>query len=78
MYLDERRIDQNVQLDVFLYWKTNQFLYPDLSKMVHDVLAIPIATVASKSAFSTGGRILDQYLSRLKSNVMEALICTRD
>ncbi|KAH9668894.1 BED-type domain-containing protein [Citrus sinensis] len=39
-----------------------------------DVLAIPVSTVASKSAFSTGGRILDQYRSSLTPDMVEALV----
>ena len=32
-----------------------------LSKLARDVLVVPISTVASESAFSTGGRILDPF-----------------
>ena len=32
-----------------------------LSKMARDVLVVPISTVASESAFSTGGSILDPF-----------------
>ena len=46
--------------------------------MARDLLTIPISTVASESAFSTGGRVLDQFRSTLKPNTVEAIICTRD
>ena len=46
--------------------------------MARDVLFILISTIASESAFSVGGRVLDQYRSALKSETVEALICTRD
>jgi len=42
-----------------------------------DVLAIPITTVASKSAFSTGGQILTSHRSQLYHITIEALMCTR-
>jgi hypothetical protein len=42
------------------------------------VLAIPISTVASESAFSTSGRILDDFRTTLTPFMVEALVCTND
>jgi hypothetical protein len=42
------------------------------------VLAIPATTVASESAFSLGGRIVNKFRSRLDPQVVEALVCTKD
>ncbi|KAJ3684273.1 hypothetical protein LUZ61_013437 [Rhynchospora tenuis] len=49
-----------------------------LSKLARDILCIPISTVASESAFSAGGRILDDYRSSLKEDVVESLVCGGD
>ncbi|KAK2647174.1 hypothetical protein Ddye_022369 [Dipteronia dyeriana] len=49
-----------------------------IAAMARDVLSVPISTVASGSAFSMGGRVLDQFRSSLLSNVAEALVCSRD
>ena len=46
--------------------------------MAHDVLAIPISTVASESTFSTGGRVLDAFRSSLTPRIVESLLCTQD
>ncbi|GJS39233.1 zinc finger BED domain-containing protein RICESLEEPER 2 [Tanacetum coccineum] len=42
------------------------------------ILAIQISTVASEAAFSTDGRVLDLYRTRLSTTIVEALICTQD
>ncbi|KAL4291636.1 hypothetical protein GQ457_14G015420 [Hibiscus cannabinus] len=52
--------------------------YPILMRMARDVLAIPISTVASESAFSTGGHVLDSFRTSLTPRLVEALICTQD
>jgi hypothetical protein len=39
---------------------------------------LPVSTVASESAFSTGGRILDSFRSCLSPEMAEALICTQN
>ncbi|RVW90621.1 hypothetical protein CK203_038798 [Vitis vinifera] len=31
--------------------------------IVRDIYAIPVSTVASKSAFSTGGRVIHQFMT---------------
>jgi hypothetical protein len=46
--------------------------------LARDVLAIPISTVASESAFSTGGRVLDDFRTSLTPFMVEAIICTQD
>ena len=56
----------------------NSSRYRVLSQIVRDVLAIPVSTVASESAFSTGGHVLDLFRSSLSPNTVEVLICTQN
>ncbi|XP_058776722.1 zinc finger BED domain-containing protein RICESLEEPER 2-like [Vicia villosa] len=60
------------------WWRNNSLKYKILSKMAADVLAIPISTVASESTFSAGGRVIDEYRSKLNEESIEALICGGD
>ena len=60
------------------WWKLNTSNYPILSKMARDILAIPSSTVASESAFSTSGRILDAFRSSLSPKTVEALVCSQN
>ena len=46
--------------------------------MARDILTIPLSTVASESAFSVGGRVLDAFRSSLKPDIVEGVICLRD
>ncbi|KAL6521245.1 hypothetical protein OROGR_017814 [Orobanche gracilis] len=78
MYLDEPKTDRTSNLNVLEYWKSQKFRFPILCKIARDVLSVPISTVASESAFSLGGRILDQFRSSLSPTIVEALVCTKD
>ncbi|KAG9458790.1 hypothetical protein H6P81_003298 [Aristolochia fimbriata] len=58
-----------------------QFLekwYPVVARMARDILAIRVFTVASESAFSTGGRVLDDCRSSMNPTTVEALLCAQD
>jgi len=41
-------------------------------------MAIQVSTVASESAFSVAGRVVDPYRSHLDPKMVHALICTKD
>ena len=76
----ERFLGESLELDIegfdiLLWWKNNAVKYPVLSMIARDILAIPVSSVASESAFSTGGRILDPFRSSLSPSMVEALIC---
>jgi hypothetical protein len=66
------------QFNILEFWKVNSGRFPILSRMARDILAIPISTVASESAFSTGGRVLDPFRSSLSTRSVQSLICTQD
>ena len=42
------------------------------------MLVVPISTMTSESAFSTGDRVLDYFRSFLTPKLVEALICSQD
>ncbi|XP_074279075.1 zinc finger BED domain-containing protein RICESLEEPER 2-like [Silene latifolia] len=77
-YLEDDRESRDRSFNVLQWWKDNQKRYPKLSLMARDVLVIPVSTVASESAFSTGGRILDSFRTSLAPSTVEALICAQD
>jgi hypothetical protein len=46
--------------------------------MARDVLAIPITSVVLESAFSTVGRIMDDFRTSLTPFMLEVLVCMQD
>ena len=78
IYLSEAVIEDDGSCDVLQWWKLNSQRFPILSRLARDVLVLLISTVASESAFSTGGRVLDIFRSSLTLKLVEALICTQD
>uniref|UniRef100_A0A803N873 Transposase n=1 Tax=Chenopodium quinoa TaxID=63459 RepID=A0A803N873_CHEQI len=64
--------------DALTWWGKNCQRYLIVNRMAHDILAIPLSTVASESAFSTGGRTLDPFRSFLTPKMVQTLLCTQD
>ncbi|XP_052874137.1 uncharacterized protein LOC108470035 [Gossypium arboreum] len=46
--------------------------------MTSNILTIPISTVASESAFSTGGHVFNSFRSSLTLLMVKTLFCTQD
>ena len=63
------------KFDILALWKVNYPRYRVLSRIARHVLAILVSTVASESAFSTTGCVLDPFWSSLSPIMVEALIC---
>ncbi|XP_050238317.1 zinc finger BED domain-containing protein RICESLEEPER 2-like [Mercurialis annua] len=78
VYLSEAVVPNDGNFDILRWWKFNSERFPVLSRLARDILAVPVSTVASESAFSTGGRVLDDFRSCLTPKIVEALICTQD
>lgn len=77
-YLGEEVEDDHQGFNILKWWKDNGNRFPIVANMARDVLAFPISTVASESAFSTGGRVLDPFRSSLTPAIVENLVCTQD
>ena len=56
------------------WWKINAARFPSIAKVVRDVLVIQATSVASESAFSTAGRVVDDYRTRLDDNTIQSLM----
>lgn len=77
-FLMEDCEEDNDNFDILFWWKANSSKYCILSHLARDVLAIPVSTVASGSAFSMGGCVLDPFHSSLSPSMVEALICSQN
>ncbi|KAF7832003.1 zinc finger BED domain-containing protein RICESLEEPER 2-like [Senna tora] len=64
--------------DILKWWKSKAMKYRVISRIARDVFSIPISTVSSESAFSTGGRVLDAFRSSLNPTTVEALVCAQN
>uniref|UniRef100_A0ACD5VJK4 Uncharacterized protein n=1 Tax=Avena sativa TaxID=4498 RepID=A0ACD5VJK4_AVESA len=77
-YLTDALLPYVEKFNVLDWWKVAGTRYPTLRKVARDVFAIPVTTVASESAFSTSGRIINKHRSRLTSHMLEVLMCSQD
>ncbi|KAL9691511.1 hypothetical protein QQ045_011935 [Rhodiola kirilowii] len=76
--LDTLEVVENATYNILEWWKKNSSMYPILSVMARDILSVPASTVASESAFSTGGRVVSEKRASLSANTIEALVCLKD
>ncbi|KAG8503013.1 hypothetical protein CXB51_000999 [Gossypium anomalum] len=60
------------------YKRKSSVRYNELSLLARDLLAIPISTVASKSAFSMGKKVITPLRSSLKPKTVQAVVCLDD
>ncbi|KAL9661135.1 hypothetical protein QQ045_025956 [Rhodiola kirilowii] len=70
--------DTDACFDPLDWWKGNSLKYRILSKLACDILAIPITSVASESAFSAGSRVIDPYRASLGIDTVQMLLCGGD
>uniref|UniRef100_A0A803QCF8 Transposase n=1 Tax=Cannabis sativa TaxID=3483 RepID=A0A803QCF8_CANSA len=70
--------DNQSDFDILKWWKKNAGRFKILSMIAQDVFAMPVSTVASESAFSTGACVIDRYRSCLTPKAVQALICTQN
>lgn len=77
-YLKDEVEDDRKGFDILGWWRVKSSKYRVLFQVAKDVLAIPVSTVALESAFSTEGRVLDQFRSSLTPKIVECLISAQD
>ena len=83
-YLDTPFVDTELDfaddndVNLLLWWKNHQRIYPVLSHFARDVLVVPVSTVSSEATFSTVGRIIEPRRSSLTPEMVEALTCLKD
>lgn len=78
VYLLETLAKDSSSFDILYWWKQNGHWFEVLSRMSRDILTIPISTVASESAFSTEGRVVNPSRCSLTPKMVEALICAKN
>ncbi|XP_039137371.1 zinc finger BED domain-containing protein RICESLEEPER 1-like [Dioscorea cayenensis subsp. rotundata] len=81
-YLEESLVPRIQEFDILNWWKLNNIKYPTLSKMARDVLSnIPMSMVGPGCSIfgaGTGNKVLDEYRSSLRPQIVEALFCAKD
>jgi hypothetical protein len=59
-------------VDPLQWWSTNQAIFPNLSLMARDILAIPATSTTSERAFSSAGAIQTKIRNRMSPKTLEA------
>lgn len=61
-------------LDLINLWRSHERQYPIIFEITHDILTPPSSTIALESTFSAGDRILSEFRSQLKEDILERLM----
>nr|GEU37388.1 hypothetical protein [Tanacetum cinerariifolium] len=64
--------------DALGFWKENETMFSVLSRMAMDLISVQASSVASKSSFSTSGRVLSIRRTRLTPASLEMCMCLKD
>ncbi|KAK1263805.1 hypothetical protein QJS04_geneDACA011909 [Acorus gramineus] len=78
LYLEETIFLDESGFNLLFWWRSYGTKFPILSKMARDILAVLVSSVASESAFSTGGRVFDDKRMSLLPGIVEVLVCGKD
>ena len=61
------------------WWKSYALTrYPQLSKFARSILAVPATSVPSECTFSSSGRVISEYRSRLHTDTVQAMMLYGD
>jgi hypothetical protein len=69
---------ENINLLEWWKNKSSNSHYPIMAAMARDILTVQASTVASESAFSLSGRVLNERRCRLSPESLEICICYKD
>jgi len=68
----------NMQIKPLKWWKDDEELFPNLSKMARNYLAIPGTSASSKCLFSSGHQLITDFCCSLSSSTIEACMCIKN
>lgn len=71
-YLDEPTLESSA--DPLLFWKTNEHVYPTLSKIAKKYLCVPASSAPVERLFSIAGKIFKPDRMQLKDDTFETLM----
>ncbi|KAF7825777.1 zinc finger BED domain-containing protein DAYSLEEPER-like isoform X1 [Senna tora] len=78
-YLDERNLPLDSDFDILDFWsKGKWYPYPTLVRLARDILAIPILTMGSESAFCIKKKVVNPCNCSLSEKTIQALVCLED
>ena len=77
-YLEEPIYQRKEHFNILTWRQMNSGKFPTLANIDWDVLDIPSTTISFESAFSIGGRVIDETRASLLPEIVEALVTTAD